>query len=236
MSNKFKNPNVTQITAPVNVEGPIQDIQNAFIAGLPWLEKCFGRAYPAIKSSQGSFGVNKVLVYPQVWQGVEENPDGTIKPLDMFEVLGNDNIKSFAFFKVEDPINLVEFVLGGDSVFRANVSIIFWFNLRRIDPEIDYPFTELLKGQVLRVLETMTLSGYTSINVLRVWEGALNVFRGYDISVLKDQELVYPWGGFRFELEVNFQENCPTDQTYELRSTSPSPGLMMANGGFIQRS
>jgi len=206
MSNKFKNPATPQITTPVNVDRPIQEMQKALGLGLPWLEKSFGRAYPAIKTSQGSFGVQKVLVYPQVWQGVRDFK-GTILPLDMFEVLGNDNLKSFCFFKVEDPVNLVEFVLGGDSVFKATVSIIFWFNLRRIDPAIDYPFTEILKGQVIRILESMTFAAWGSGQVLRIWEGPANVFRGYDISILKDQELVYPWGGFRVETELTYQDD-----------------------------
>jgi len=206
MSNKFKIPETPQITTPVNVDRPIQEMQNALAQGLPWLEKSFGRAYPAIKTSQGSFGVQKILVYPQVWQGVRDFKS-TILPLDMFEVLGNDNLKSFCFFKVEDPVNLVEFVLNGDSVFRATVSIIFWFNLRRIDPAIDYPFTEVLKGQVIRILESMTFAAWGSGQVLRIWEGAANVFRGYDISILKDQELVYPWGGFRVETEITYQDD-----------------------------
>jgi hypothetical protein len=202
----FKNPTVPLITNPVNIDRPIQEIQIA-LSSLGWLDKVFGRAWLAYKSSHGKRGAPPAKQYPHVWQGLNE--DGSNK--DLLEVLPNDNLKSQCFFKVEDPINLVEFVPNGDSVFRAVTSIIFWFDLKKIDPTIDYPFVELLKGQVMRKLSNMTFAPSSNLNVLRIWEGAANVFRGYDISELKDQELVYPRGGFRFECDLFYREDCPYD-------------------------
>jgi hypothetical protein len=198
--NSFKNPLTPQITTPVNLDRPIQDLQAAFAAFLPWLTKSFGRAYPGMKSGQGSFGAKKTLVYPQVWQGVG---------LDLLEVLPNDNVISQSFFKVEDPIETLEYVPDGYSIMRARVSIIFWFNLKRIDDEKNYNFTELLKGQAQRVITKASLSYPASVKILRIFEGAAQVFAGYDLSLLKDQELVYPYGGFRFETEITYAEDCP---------------------------
>jgi hypothetical protein len=201
--NSFKNPVIPLIDNPVNIDRPIQEIQQA-LGAMGWLEKAFGRSWLAVKTSHGIFS-DKKLYYPHVWQGVDDNG----KPLDLLEVLPNDNIKSQCFFKVNDPTTLVEYVPDGDSMLRNNVDIIFWFNLRRIDRSIDYPYVELLKGQVLKVLSTMLFSPDSSLSVLRIWEGAQNVFRGYNINDLKDQELIYPWGGFRFETEITFREDCP---------------------------
>lgn len=204
--NSFKNPLTPLITLPVNIDRPIQEIQ-VELAKFGWLQKVFGRSWLAVKSSPGVFKSVKKKYYPQVWQGF----DAEGKPMDLHEVLPNDNIKSQAFFKVNDPINVLEFVLNGNSVMRANVDIIFWFNLKRIDPDIDYPYTELLKGQVLRLLSDMLFSPDSSIEVKNIYEGALNVFKGYDISDIDDQELIYPWGGFRFETEITYREECPTN-------------------------
>lgn len=226
--NSFKNAVIPLISSPVNIDRPIQEIQVA-LSSLGWIQKIFGRAWLAYKSSQGFFGTNKQILYPHVWQGWTEDD----KPKDLLEVLPNDNIKSQVFFKVEEPINFVEFVPNGNSMMRATVSIIFWFNLRRIDPEIDYPFTELLKGQVLRTLADMTFTPDSSLNILRIWEGAANVFRGYDITELKDQELVYPWGGFRFETEITYREDCPS-AAYDLATVEQ--GYIMANGGYMLRT
>jgi hypothetical protein len=225
--NSFKNPLVPLITTPVNIDRPIQEIQVA-LSTMGWLEKSFGRSWLAVKSSQGIF-TNKKLYYPQVWQGFNEDE----KARDMLEVMPNDNIKSQCFFKVNDPINLLEYVPDGDSMLQANVDIIFWFNLKRIDRAIDYPYVELLKGQTLKVLSTMLFAPDSSLKVLRIWEGAQNVFKGYDITDLKDQELIYPWGGFRFECEITYREDCPTT-SYDLETVQP--GYITANGGFILRT
>lgn len=201
--NSFKNPLIPLIATPVNIDRPIQEIQAA-LGALGWIEKIFGRSWLATKSTQGIFA-SKQVYYPQVWQGVDANG----KPRDLLEVLPNDNLNSQVFFKVNDPTTLVEFVRDGDSMLRNTVDIIFWFNLRRIDRDIDYPYIELLKGQVLNVLSTMLFTPDSSLEVLRIWENAKDVFKGYDITDLKDQELIYPWGGFRFECEITYRQDCP---------------------------
>lgn len=204
MSNSFKNGRIVLIDNPVNIDRPIQELQVA-LAELTWLDKVFGRSWLAVKSSKGMFS-DKKLYYPHVWQGLDDNG----KARDLLEVLPNDNIKSQCFFRVNDPVTLVEFVRDGDSVMEASVDIIFWFNLKRIDSTIDYPFTELLKGQVLSVLSDMAFTPDSTLTVNAIHEQALNVFRGYNIQDLKDQELVYPWGGFRFECSIQYREDCPT--------------------------
>jgi hypothetical protein len=199
MSNSFKNPLVPLLENPVNLERPIQALQVA-LAELSWLEKSFGRAWTAVKSSEGFLGMKRVLAYPQVWQGPGK---------DLLEVLPNDNVKSQSFFKVEDPIETLEYVMDGFSIMKAPVSLVVWFNLQRIDSTVTYNFTEQLKADVQRKITTALLAETGSVEILKIWEGAANVFKGYDISLLKDQELVYPFGGFRFELAITYQEDCP---------------------------
>jgi hypothetical protein len=198
--NSFKNPLTPLIVNPVNLDRPIQELQAQFASGLSWLEKSFGRASNGIKSNEGAFGSKKVLVYPQVWQGLNK---------DLLEVLPNDNIKSQSFFSVEDPIETLEYAPDGYSKMRARVNIIFWFNLKAIDPSINYNFTELLKGQAQRVITKALFTPDSSISIVRIWEGAQNVFKGYDLNLSKDQELVYPFSGFRFETLVTYSEDCP---------------------------
>lgn len=221
--NSFKNPLVPLITSPVNIDRPIQEIQIA-LAGMGWLAKSFGRSWLAVESTKGIFA-NKKVYYPHVWQGFDD--DG--KPLDMFSVMPNDNLKSQCFFKVNDPTSLVEYVMDGDSIMRNVVDIIFWFDLRKIDRDIDYPYVELLKGQVLKVLSTMSFMPDSSLKVLNIYETAQNVFKGYDITDLKDQDLIYPKGGFRFECEITFREDCPAT-AYDV------PPLEVSGGPFTADS
>jgi hypothetical protein len=200
--NSYKAPIVPTISNPVNIDKPIQVLQIA-LAGLPWLEKSFGRSFMSVKKNEGS---QNISYYPQVWQG---------PGLDLLEVMPNDNLKAQSFFKVEEPIECLQFSPNGYSLMQARVSIIFWFNLQRIDPQknFDYSYAEILKGSAQRILTNVTLDGNDAIKILRVWETPKNVFSGYTLQDVRDQELIYPYGGFRFECNLVYIENCP-DEVY----------------------
>lgn len=214
--NSFKNPLVPLIDNPVNIDRPIQEIQIE-LARLTWLEKCFGRSWLAVKSSKGMFSSDKKLYYPHVWQGFDVNG----KARDLLDVLPNDNLKSQSFFRVIDPISVIDYAPTGDAMMRATVDIIFWFNLRSIDRSIDYPYIELLKGQVLRTLKGVPFSPDSSLVVVNIHEQALNVFRGYNINDIKDQHLIYPYAGFRFECQITYREDCP----YNAYNVPPVPDV-----------
>jgi hypothetical protein len=199
MSNNFKTPPIVDLSAPINLDRPLEEIRKA-LAGLSWLEKSFGRSFDAIKSSKGSFGINKTLVYPHVWQG---------PGADLLEVMPNDNFKSYSFIRVEDPVEVLEFVPDRYSMMRAKIGVIVWYNLKRIDSTINYEFSEALKADVQRILTTMLFTAGSSLEIVKIWTRPSEVFKGYDISALKDQELVYPYGGFRFECNVTYSEDCP---------------------------
>lgn len=187
------------IADPVNVDRPIQELQQA-LAALPWIEKSFGRAFDSYKVVDG-----RPYIYPQVWQGPGK---------DLLEVMPNDNLKSQVFWRLEDPIAVVEYVPDGYSQMRASVSGIFWFKYTDIDDTLNYPFIELLKGSAQRAITTALLTD-SSVEITRIWEGADNVYRGYTLDKIAKQELVYPFGGFRIDCDLTFLENCP-DAVYGL--------------------
>lgn len=197
----FKDPLTPLILNPVNIDLPIQEMQLA-LAEMGWLEKSLGRSWLAYRKD----AAGRTIIYPEVWQGPER--------ADLLNCMPNDNLKSQSFFKVEDPVEVLDFSPGQFSKMRASVSIIFWFRLdyiSRRDP--DYRFIEQLKAQVQRVISDMTFSAESeaSVTILRIWEEADNVFRGYTIDKTKDQELVHPFGGFRFDCDLFYNENCPTN-------------------------
>lgn len=196
--NKFKAPIIYTILNPVNVDRPIQELQTA-LGSLTWLQKVYGRAFQSYKNDVKG----KIVVYPEAWQGVE----GT-KTRDLINVMPNDNLNSQVFFVLDDPTNVVGFTKDNYNQMKATLQIVFWFNLKWIDPSIPYRYTEILKAQAQRAITECIFSPFASISILRIWEGADNVFRGFTIDKVKQQELVHPFGGFRFECELNYQEDC----------------------------
>lgn len=206
MGNSFKHPLVPLINQPVNIDTPIQEMQVALANALPWLTRSFGRSWQSFANDSG----RKPSTYPEVWQGAGQ---------DLLNVMPNDNLDAQSFFKVEEPINILDYQWNGFSRMGATVSIIFWFNLLAIDPELNFRFVELLKGQVQRAITEAPISSGTWA-IQRVWETAENVFRGYTLDLANDQTLVHPYGGFRFECSLNYLENCP-DVFYSKFGTNP---------------
>lgn len=196
--NSFKNPIIPLISQPVNIDAPIQELQIALGTDLPWLEKSFGRSWESVrKDEQG-----KIWTYPEVWQGAG---------IDLLNVMPNDNLKAQSFFRVEEPIQIIAYESNRFSRMSAQISIIFWFNLQVIDPDLDYRFIELLKASAQRAITETSCTNATFV-IQKIWEGANNVFKGYTIDQFKNQELIHPYGGFRFECNLNYLENCDLSQ------------------------
>lgn len=208
IENSFKHPIIYTIETPVNIDRPIQELQHAFTA-LPWLEKIYGRTYLSYRNDSSG----KLITYPEAWQGVEG-----VKPRtrDLINVMPNDNLNSQVFFRVDDPINVLNYAPDNRNQMRATLQIIVWFNMdfinKTLDSPLTYRYTEILKSQIQQAITSCQFTPYSSITVLRVYEEAENVFRGYTIDKVKQQELVHPWGGFRFECELTYQEDCPTPE------------------------
>jgi hypothetical protein len=219
----FKNPLVPLIVDPVNLDRPIQELQVALANGLPWLERSFGRSWDAYETTRGSLGGAKLIAYPQVWQG-----DG----LDLLSVMPNDNLTSQSFFKVEDPIEVTDYIPDGWALMRAKVSLVFWANLKRLAPDKNYNFIEVLKGHAQRVITKAPLSDPAAVKIVRTWEKPADVFKGYDLSKLTT-ELIYPYTGFRFELEINYQEDCP-EVNLEGDGSDGGGYLSVGGGGFLR--
>jgi hypothetical protein len=200
--NSFKDPLVPLIAQPVGIDIPIQELQ-VKLASLGWLEKSFGRSWTAVrKDAQG-----RIIYYPEVWQGMTINN----KDRDLLNVMPNDNLKSQSFFKVEDPIETIDYAQDLYNIKRAQISIIFWFDLRQIDKTLNYRFIELLKSLAETAIKThsFTPASWASIEILRSWEEPASVFKGYTINLVEQQELIHPWGGFRLDCRLNYRENCP---------------------------
>lgn len=202
MSNSFKNPFMSAIADPTGIDKPIQELA-INLASLGWLQKSFGRAW----TSQRKDSSGKTILYPEIWQGMEESGQDR----DLLNVMPNDNLKSQSFFKVDDPVEVLEYSQNLFFLKAAPVSIIFWCDLRAINKTLDYRFIEILKQQMTDKIKRFTFSQESgaSIDILRTWEEPANVFRGYTIVAPDAQELVHPYAGFRIECRLTFREACP---------------------------
>lgn len=174
-------------------------IQKGLVDNLNWLDAAFGRSQRLTKEMNG-----KRIITPNVycggWRGHGEN--------DYIEVSPDSRIGNFSFFEIEEPQTLSREVWA--RTITAPFSLIVWFDLTRVYGVASNRNTEYLKAQILRVLEGRAgwVLRYGHIRLNRIYERAENIYRGYTLSEVDNQFLMHPFGGFRFEGVLEFDEHC----------------------------
>lgn len=192
--------NAPVINNPVLLDKIIGEIQQGLVDNLSWLDAAFGRCQRLTKITSA----NKRIVTPNVycggWNGHGEN--------DYIEVTPDSKIGNFSFAEVDDP----ETIESGPwaNRFNAPFSLIFWFDLKRVYQSETNRNTELLKAEILHVLNGGTSWHLTEgrLTINRIFERAENIYRGYTISEIDNQFLMHPYAGFRFDGVLEFNEIC----------------------------
>lgn len=195
----YSNTNAPVIDNPVMLDRVIGEIQRGLTDNIPWLDAAFGRSQRLTKMING-----KKVVTPNVYCG-GWNGHG---PNDYIEVSPDSKIGNFAFFEIEDP----QTIDAGPwaRTIKAPFGLIVWFDLTRVYNQPDNRNTELLKAEILRVLNGRSgwalSKGRLTFN--RIYERAENIYRGYTLSEIDNQFLMHPFGGFRFDGVLEFDELC----------------------------
>ena len=195
----MQNNNAPVISNPVMLDRVIAEIQNGLVAGLPWLDVAFGRAQRITRMLEG-----KKIITPNVycggWANLGEN--------DYIEVSPDSNIGNFSFFDINDPHEISAGPWAQD--IKTPFGLVIWFDLRRVYGTYDNRNTEQLKAAVLRILSGRTgfalSDGMIIVNL--IYERAVIIYRGYTLSEIDNQYLMHPYGGFRFEGILEYQEPC----------------------------
>lgn len=195
---------MSEVNAPVMANAVMLDrvigeLQQGLANELPWLDAAFGRCQRLTKMMNG-----KRIITPNVycggWRGHGAN--------DYIEVSPDSKIGNFCFFEVEDP-QTIDAGPWARSI-RVPYSLIFWFDLRRVYGEATNRNIEYLKSQVLYFLSGR--GGWRlrqgRVTVARIYDRVENIYRGYSLSEIDNQFLMHPFGGFRIDGEIEYDEEC----------------------------
>ena len=188
--------NAPVIPGAVMLDRVIGEIQAGLADNIDWLDVAFGRAQRLQKMQDG-----RRIIYPAVycggWQGHGEN--------DYIEVGPDKKIGNFSYFEIDDP----ETIEAGPwaRMITSPFSIIVWFDLRTIASGRNI---ERLKADVLWVLAGR--SGWHlsqgKATVARIYEQAQNIYRGYSLDEIDNQYLMHPYGGFRIDGVLTYEDLC----------------------------
>ncbi len=182
----YVDPEIPLLETPVGLDSVIQSLQ-VDLAALPWLEHSFGRAWA-------------------MEEGRDTVPKCYNKAGEYHNVLPNDHFQSQSFIAVKGEESWEEFSVAAANHKSRKLKIIFWFNLKTINPAKDYIFTEELKTDVERIIKD---SAHVQSIDAYVDEKAGDVFEGYALPE-ESKYLMYPYSGFRFDITVGYLEhtNC----------------------------
>ena len=175
----------------------IAEIQRGLADNLGWLNHSFGRAERLVKM----VGTKRVYT-PNVYVNGND-----YLPLSPDSTLGN-----FSFFVLDDP-QKVDWQPGIQGSYNVPFSLIVWFDLRRVYNAESNRNTEYLKAQILRVLDGRGGWHLTDGHILttRIYEQNENIYRGFNISEIDNQYLMHPFGGFRIDGILEYDELCITE-------------------------
>lgn len=189
----YINPKILIISNPKGIDAAIAELQTK-LANIPYIDKVFGRAFRSIEVTKDK----KQIEVPKVYQGSKE----------YYTALPNDNLKSYVFFIATGDDEYLDFNRSQSNEITRDVSLIFWGNLKKINPAKDYIFTELIKADLLR--ELSFASPVQSINSIvdEEFSEIFKEFRAADkLYIGKEQDLMYPFAGVRINMTLAYRDS-----------------------------
>lgn len=191
--------NAPVIPNAVMLDEVIGELQKGLYDNVSWLDSAFGRSQRLIKEIRG-----KKVITPNVYCGGWRGHG----PNDYIEVSPDSKIGNFSFFEVDDPQTID--VEPWARQIKAPFGLIVWFDLQRVYNSKTNRNTEKLKADILKVLNGR--SGFVMrkgrIQITKIYERAENIYKGYTLSEIDNQFLMHPFGGFRFEGILEYDELC----------------------------
>ena len=167
------------------------NINEQLTASFPWLTNAFGKSQILVNNG-GRVPSRIPVVYRKDGSYIGVYPD---------QAKGN-----FLFHILGDP-QIINFKRGFKSTISAKTSMVLWFNLNSLNGT-DTRDIESVKSDLLNFLSNKLRTPFYSLSVTHVWEGAKNIYQEYTLSEIKDQYLMQPFAGLRFDFKVTVKQDC----------------------------
>lgn len=181
----------------VMLDKVVGEIQEGLINNIDWLDCAFGIAQRLVKEVHG-----KRIIMPGVYTGGKGAND-------YIDASPDSHLGNFVFFEAGEP-QILDWQTGRQVDFKTPIAIIFWFDMRRIKGVDNNRNLESVKAEIIKTLNGrngfILKNGRLTIN--RCFERAENIYKGYTLEEVDNQFLMHPFGGFRFEGTLEYEEIC----------------------------
>lgn len=188
----ISNPTITTITDPQLWDYVLSPFQIALEGGLTWLGAAYGKAERRTRERDGL-----QIIYPAVYANAK----------DYLNVMPDGHLGNFTFFNIQDGWD-VQTLSRRFRVLNATASLIGWYDFRTIYPlDWEERTNQHVIFAVLDAIRYTTAAGM-SWEVIQIWEQGPNIYEGFSSPEIDNQYLMRPYGGFRIDIQISFDENC----------------------------
>ena len=156
---------------------------------LPWIDN----TYTVVKAIRESSGVTPCIL---------------TSPTEYLSLLPSYELGNYSFFMLEDPM-VIDSNTAKVRGLSAKASLVVWFDMRKAYQTDELFNSEAVKLSVLEALHSIRIPN-SRFEVSQVWEKPENIFKGFTTSLSKQQFLMAPYYGFRFEGTLTFKQPCTT--------------------------
>jgi hypothetical protein len=189
--NDYRNPTVESIPGATGLDRSIKSIQ-AKLAALPWLEKAFGRAIQQrgkLTVKSGERRTEREYIFPEVYN--EREP---------ISLMMNDNLRAYCFFHPTGPMDFLSYEpFSNFQLVEQPVAVIFWLNMKKIDPAKNYDFSEALRAAAYKILQQCP-----GLRLVRSLTQVEEVFAPFTITETFKPLIKPPFAAFRFDATLTF--------------------------------
>lgn len=189
--NAHKNVDVYFLTNPVGVDLIVDALQRKFDDTFNWLEKPFARAVKmGTTDDQGN-----EKEFPAMF---------TADKQDFANMLNLDNYDSYCFFYAEDEEEMFdedEYNQFIPNRLQRTLHVIFWIDMKRIDPSRTENWTEEIKQDIWKAIGETYFPCDTSAAVVNTFDEPDQIFDPFfTFNFVESQNMGFPKIGLRFEL------------------------------------
>lgn len=174
---------------PVLLDRALWEISDNLATELSWIDNNYGLAQRVDDANQG--------LIPAYY---------TTGGIEYFPLFPDESLGNFLFFDRDETRSIFdnpEKLRSGANV-KEKIGLIVWYNIKTVFPTNWRTRTnENVKGLVLQALEDIVHihSSYTAVDMFH--EGK-NIYKGYKLPESRSQYLMRPFGGFRINLNISY--------------------------------
>ena len=201
-------PQIPIVATPTLFDKVLNAFNTNLVGELSWLDYAFGQAQKCTRVD----GDGKEIIYPAVYAGANESNEYADVLPDEF--LGSaTGVTGFSWIDISNITHEATNPQMSGRV-EAQASVVFWFNLEKVlNDSSEYRNLDLVVAQCLAAIKASN-KGFAGSIVVSGWTiDADEIYSGYSIREGKQQFLMQPYAGIRFDCDITFFDSSCSEVT-----------------------